>query len=86
MSRYVLKFSGEFRPGIRETLTQPRYQSLMDAVSRLMWTSGKHAALWREHHEFLRTPEGIAYRDALIAELDAFRATLRQWEAEGSGV
>jgi len=56
MSRYVLKFAAEFRPGVRETLTQPKYQSLMDAVSRLMWVKGKHAALWREHHEFLRTP------------------------------
>ncbi len=82
MSRYVRKFSSEFRPGIRETLTQPRYQALMDAVSRLMWAKGKHAALWREHHDFLRTPEGLAYRDALIVELDAFRATLHQWEAE----
>jgi len=82
MSRFVLKFSGEFRPAIRETLTQLRYQSLMDAMSRLMWTRGKHAALWREHNEFLRTSDGVAYRNALIAELDAFRATLRQWEAE----
>jgi len=24
----------------------------------------------------------VTYYDALIAELDAFRATLRQWEAE----
>src|SRR5229473_2738087 len=32
--------------------------------------------------KFLRTPDGVTYYDALIAELDAFRATLRQWEAE----
>jgi hypothetical protein len=82
MSRYVLKFIGEFRPGARNTMTQPRYQSLMDAVSRLMWTNGRHAALWREHHDFLRTPEGIVYRDALISELDVFRAALRQWEVD----
>ena len=82
MSRYVLKFIGEFPSGVRDTMTQPRYQSLMDAVSRLMWTNGRHAALWREHHDFLRTPEGIVYRDALISELDVFRAALRQWEAD----
>ena len=41
MSRYVLKFATEFRPGVCQTLTQPRYQSLMDAVSRLMWVKGK---------------------------------------------
>jgi hypothetical protein len=82
MSRFVLKFSGEFRPGVRETLTQPRYQSLMDAVSRLMWMNGKHAALWREQSDFLGTADGLAYYDALIVELDAFRTTLRQWEAE----
>jgi hypothetical protein len=77
MSRFVVNFGGEFRPEVRKTLTQPRYQALMDAVSRLMWTTGKHAALWREHHEFLRTPDGVAYTNALVAELDAFRATLR---------
>jgi len=76
MSRFVLKFSGEFRPGVRDTLTQPRYQSLMDAVSRLMWTNGKHAVLWREQMDFLRTADGIDYVRALLAELDAFRATL----------
>ena len=48
--------------------TQPWYQSLMDAVSRLMWTNGKHATLWRQQAEYLRTPDGIAYSDALIAE------------------
>jgi hypothetical protein len=85
MSRYVLKFAAEFRPSVRDTLTQHRYQSLMDIVSRLMWAKGKHAALWREHLEFLRTPEGLAYRDALIADIDAFRATLRLWEAKASG-
>src|SRR5258708_6980344 len=47
-----------------------------------MWAKGKHAALWREHHELLRTPQGVAYRDALIAELDSFRALLRQWEPD----
>lgn len=82
MSRHVLKFLSEFRPGVRDTMTQPRYQTLMDTVSRLMWTKGRHPALWREHHKFLRSPEGITYRDALIAELDVFRATLRQWEAD----
>ena len=38
MSRFVLKFAGEFRPDVRATLTQPRYKCLMDAVSSLMWS------------------------------------------------
>ncbi len=86
MSRFVLKFSSEFRPHIRQTMTQPRYQSLMDTVSRLMWTNGKHAPLWRVQAEFLRTPDGVSYQDALIAELDLFRATLRRWQAEAETV
>lgn len=62
---------------------------LMDGVSNLMWTGGKHAVLWRQHAvlwrqhaEFLRTADGAAYAEALIHELDVFRETLRQWEAE----
>jgi hypothetical protein len=82
MSRYVLKFIGEFRPDVRVTLTQQWYQRLMDAISRLMWANGKHAPLWRQHAEFLRTPDGVIYSDAVIAELDVFRATLRQWEKD----
>lgn len=82
MSRFVVKFIDEFRPDVRQTIAQPWYGSLMDAVSRLMWTNGKHAAIWREHHAFLRTPAGAAYTEALIAELDLFREVLRQWEAE----
>jgi hypothetical protein len=78
----VIKFSDEFRAGVLEILTQPWYQSLMDEVTRLMWTNGKHAPLWRQHAEFLRTAAGIAYRDALVSELDAFRSTLRRWEKE----
>lgn len=78
MSRYVLKFSSEFRPGLRDTMTQPRYQALMNSVSQLMWTGeGQHAARWREQGEFLRSAEGAVYQAALIAELDAFRASLR---------
>jgi hypothetical protein len=82
MSRYVLKFCGEFKHNVRQTLTQPRYQALMDAVSRLMWTNGRHAALWREHHAFMCTADGAAYLDALIAELDSFRVTLRRWHSD----
>jgi hypothetical protein len=85
MSRFVLKFSSEFAPNVRETLTQPRYQSLMDAVSLVMWIKGRHAVIWQQHHAFLRTPEGVSYRDALLSELDAFRAVLRQWEANARG-
>lgn len=76
MSRYALKFSNELRPNLRKTMTQARYQSLMDAVSAVMWTTGKHAADWRAQVEFLRSADGSAYVEALIAELDAFRATL----------
>ena len=54
MSRFVVKFIDEFRPDVRQTITEPWYNSLMDAVSALRWTTGKHAALWREHHQFLR--------------------------------
>ena len=81
MSRFVLKFSDEFRPALRAS-TQGRYQSLMDAVSRVMWTGrfSQHAAGWRAQREFLDT-QATSYQTALIAELDAFRATLNQWEA-----
>ena len=78
MSRYVLKFSNESRPALRKTMTQARYQSLMDAVSAVMWTTGTHAAGWKAQMEFLRSADGSAYVEAVVAELDAFRATLRQ--------
>jgi hypothetical protein len=83
MSRYVLKFSNESRPALRKTMTQARYQSLMDAVSTVMWTTGTHAAGWQAEMEFLRSADGSAYVEAVIAELDAFRATLRDL---GAGV
>ena len=84
MSRFVIKFSNEFRAAVQEVLTQSWYQSLMDEVTRLMWTSGTHAARWRQHAEYLQTPDGVAYSDALIDELDAFRNTLREWQASAS--
>jgi len=83
MSRYVLKFSNESRPALRKAMTQARYQSLMDAVSTVMWTTGTHAAGWQAQMEFLRSADGSAYVEAVIAELDAFRATLREL---GAGV
>lgn len=58
-------------------MTQARYQSLMDAVSGVIWATGAHAAGWRAQMEFLRSADGSKYVDAVIAELDAFRATLR---------
>ena len=82
MSRYVVKFIGEFRPDVRESLTQRWYQSLMDTMSRVIWTEENDAAIWQEQSTFLRTPDGVAYVEALIAELDLFRAVLRQWEAD----
>lgn len=82
MSRFMVKFIDEFRPEVREIITQPWYQSLMDTVSALMWARGTHATIWHEHHAFLRTPDGVAYNEALIDELDLFRETLREWEAE----
>jgi hypothetical protein len=86
MSRFVSKFVGEFRPALREFMTQARYQALMDAVSKVVWTGrlAPYAGGWRAQGEFLKTPDGRAYRDALIAELDAFRATLNQWETASS--
>ncbi|OFV97156.1 MAG: hypothetical protein A3H28_14685 [Acidobacteria bacterium RIFCSPLOWO2_02_FULL_61_28] len=82
MSRFVVKFMNEFRPSVRETLTQPWYQSLMNTLTRLIWTSDNDAAIWHEQAHCLRAPDGAAYVEALIAELDVFRAVLRQWEAE----
>jgi hypothetical protein len=85
MSRFALKFIAEFRPALQEWLTQARYQAMMDAVSRVVWAGRPaQAAGWRAQGEFLSTPEGRAYRDALIVELDAFRATLNQWEPASS--
>jgi len=81
ISRFVVKFIGEFRPAVRDSITPPRYQTLMEVVSRLMWQNGKYPALWRAQSEFLHTSDGIVYVNALIAELDVFRATLREWEA-----
>ncbi len=80
MSRHVVKFIGECRGGVQETLTQQWYQSLIDTLSRLMWTGRNDAAIWRQQSEFLRTANGAAYQGALIAELDVFREALRQWE------
>jgi hypothetical protein len=82
MSRFVQKWVTEFRPALREVITQARYQSLMDAVSRVIWTGrfSQHAAGWRAQRDFLDTQDGRDYQTALIAELDAFRATLGQWE------
>jgi hypothetical protein len=83
MSRYVVKFIDEFKPSVRDAVSQPWYQLLMDTVSRVIWTHGNDVAVWHEQSQFLRTTEGAAYREALIEELDVFRAVLRQWEADG---
>jgi len=82
ISSHALKFAGEFRPAVKTALTDDWYISLMDAISRLIWDSPQHAETWNEHTEFLSTAEGTAYHDALLTELDSFRETLRQWEAE----
>lgn len=86
VSGHALKFASEFRPTLHATYTQPWYQALMEAVSGAVWNERNHAALWREHAEFLATPEGISYSDALLTELDEFRATLREWEAQAQSV
>lgn len=78
MSRWEMKFITDFRPALRESMTQHRYQSLMDIVSGLMWKSATHPAGWHTQAEFLRTPEGKAYTEALIREVDAFRESLRE--------
>lgn len=54
----------------------------MDAVLRLLWTDGKQTRQWLDHRDFFHTPEGEAYRETLIRELDTFRETLRQREAD----
>ena len=55
----------------------------MLTVSELILKDDAHADVWREHVAFLDTPpEGAAYTGALLVELDAFRETLRKWQAE----
>ena len=75
LTRFVRKWCSEFRPALHTWMSQTHYQALMDAVSAAMWTNGTHAAGWHAQAEFLRTPEGVQYRDALIAELDRWRLT-----------
>ncbi len=76
MSRFARKWSTEFRPTLYRWMTQARYQLMMDAVSAVIWT-GKHAVGWRAQMEFLKSDDGTAYVNALLAELDSFRGTLR---------
>lgn len=82
MSKHLLMFASANRPELSAGLTEPWWGSLMCAVSALMWRGGTNAELWDAHAEFLGTDGGVAYVDALVAELDVFRALLRQWEAE----
>jgi hypothetical protein len=56
-----------------------RYRSLLDVVTGVVWRDS-HKDGGRAQVAFLKTPEGIAYAAALLQEVDAFRATLHQWD------
>ena len=72
---FVMKWCREFRPALSASMTRVRYQSLVDVVASVVWT-GEHAAAWSAQVAFLRTADGAAYVQALIVEVDAFRAGL----------
>jgi hypothetical protein len=74
-TRHAEKWCREFRPLLTTWMNRDRYSALMRPVTAVMW-SGAHAAGWDAQNAFMRTPEGVKYRDALFAELDAFRETL----------
>jgi hypothetical protein len=78
MSSVVMKFSGEFVPSLRTWMTAARYQSLMTATSKAMWSDfdGPHALAWRAQREFLDSNDGQAYVDAIFALFNARRGPL----------
>lgn len=83
MAQYVLKFIGEFCPEARGVLTDSWYQATMTSVSACIWSREEDAAAARSQSTFLRSPEGVAYYDALLAALNDYRAK-RLTKAEGT--
>jgi transposase len=75
LSGFIMKWASEFRPALHAWMTEERYGAILDAVSSVVWRTSAYAAGWSAQTVFLRSPEGVAYADAVLAELNAFRAT-----------
>jgi len=71
LTAFVRKWTGEFRPALQVWMTQQRYRSLLDAVSSVIWT-GRHAEGWTAQANFLSSPGGVQYVNAVFAELERF--------------